>query len=601
MRAGPALVAVAGAAMLAWSWRRWPDPLIDFGRELYVPWRLVEGEILYADLAYFNGPLSPYLNALWFRLFDVSLLVLALCNIALAALLAAVLWRLLHRTGDRLAATVGGLVFVVFFAFGQIDIIGNYNYVTPYSHEMTHGLLLGALAVLAAPRPARRGRRTAVVAGLLLGLVFLTKAEPFAAAAGAVAVGLVLAACASRRPARVAGDAAVLVLAAAVPFGVAVTLLATAMPLAEALRGALGPWTHLFDERLASLPFYRQGLGTLALGENLRDLARWTLLYAAVLGPAVAVSLWPRRGRGWRAAAVASAALPAVVVGSMPFAPGALVRPLPVLLPLLAAATLRQIVRSGRSDREAAACDDARALRLVWIVFSLLLLAKIFLNVRLIHYGFVLALPGTLVLATALVTWLPRWIDRRGGAGWVVRATFLVALAAVSVPLLVLVDGRFERRTVAVADGGDRFYAGRRGAAVERALHEIRLRLDPDETLVVLPEGVMVNYLARRVNPTGHLNFMPPELIMFGEAEMIEAFRRSPPDFVLLAHKDTGEYGFRFFGRDYGQALFAWVRERYRPVWRVGATPLRGAAFGLQLLERADRFEVPEADVAPPR
>ncbi|HEY1628509.1 MAG TPA: hypothetical protein VGF52_01550, partial [Tepidisphaeraceae bacterium] len=42
--------------MLAWTWGTWPDPIVDFGRELYVPWQLTQGKILYRDIAYFNGP-----------------------------------------------------------------------------------------------------------------------------------------------------------------------------------------------------------------------------------------------------------------------------------------------------------------------------------------------------------------------------------------------------------------------------------------------------------------------------------------------------------------------------------------------------------------
>ena len=54
--AGPALVALAAVAMAAWTWRAWPDPLIDFGQQLYVSWRLAEGDALYRDVAYLYGP-----------------------------------------------------------------------------------------------------------------------------------------------------------------------------------------------------------------------------------------------------------------------------------------------------------------------------------------------------------------------------------------------------------------------------------------------------------------------------------------------------------------------------------------------------------------
>ena len=81
----PAIIIIAAVAMLWWSWGTWPDAMIDFGRELYVPWQLAEGETLYSDEAYFNGPLSPYFNSLWFRLFGVhmnSLVIANLCTIA---------------------------------------------------------------------------------------------------------------------------------------------------------------------------------------------------------------------------------------------------------------------------------------------------------------------------------------------------------------------------------------------------------------------------------------------------------------------------------------------------------------------------------------
>ena len=74
-----------GAVALALTWQTWPHAFVDFGRELYVPWRLVEGEVLYRDVLYFNGPLSPYLNALWFALFGTSLRTLVLCNLATVA------------------------------------------------------------------------------------------------------------------------------------------------------------------------------------------------------------------------------------------------------------------------------------------------------------------------------------------------------------------------------------------------------------------------------------------------------------------------------------------------------------------------------------
>src|SRR5688572_1214650 len=78
---GPLAVGVAGVAMFAWTWRTWPDPIVDFGREVYTARRLAEGEVLYRDLATLNGPLAPYWNALWWRLHGGTVLGMVAVNV----------------------------------------------------------------------------------------------------------------------------------------------------------------------------------------------------------------------------------------------------------------------------------------------------------------------------------------------------------------------------------------------------------------------------------------------------------------------------------------------------------------------------------------
>src|SRR5688500_464168 len=188
---GPLVVAAVGASMCAWTWGSWPDPVVDFGRELYVPWRLAEGEVLYRDfVSYFNGPLSPYAHALLFKVFGPSLRVLAIFNLVVTALLVAMLYRLIALAAGHLAATGAGVVFFTLFAFAQYLTTGNFNYVCPYSYELTHGITLTLAMITCLDLWARRGRVAWLVAtGALLGLIFLTKAEVFFGAAVAVGVG----------------------------------------------------------------------------------------------------------------------------------------------------------------------------------------------------------------------------------------------------------------------------------------------------------------------------------------------------------------------------------------------------------------------------
>src|SRR3954469_2661279 len=145
---GLTLVAITLVAMLALTWRTWPEPIVDFGREIYAPWQLSQGKVLYRDVAYFNGPLSPYFNAVVFRVLGVSLMSLVWVNIAILIGIVLMLHRLIARIADEVAATVGTCAFLLVLAIGQPGPIGNYNFITPYSHEMTHGLALSVAAIV---------------------------------------------------------------------------------------------------------------------------------------------------------------------------------------------------------------------------------------------------------------------------------------------------------------------------------------------------------------------------------------------------------------------------------------------------------------------
>ena len=148
---GPAIsIGIAFTALFVWSWGRWGDPITDLGRELYVPWRLAQGEVLYRDIAYFNGPLSPYFNAVWFGLFGPGVWTLVSVNCGVLIGMLAMMFYIVQYIADRFSATVFCIFFLCIFAFGVIMPGGNFTYLLPYSHEMTHGvfLLLGLLASL---------------------------------------------------------------------------------------------------------------------------------------------------------------------------------------------------------------------------------------------------------------------------------------------------------------------------------------------------------------------------------------------------------------------------------------------------------------------
>ena len=564
-KTGPvfALHLMVFVVLLLWSWRKWPDPLIDFGRELYLPWQINEGRVLYRDLASLFGPLSPYVNALWFRLFGTSLLTLALCNTAIFAATVAGIHHLVRIATDRVTAIAASLSTMVLFGFSQYGPVGNYNFVTPYSHEATHGIALSVAALVSLRYAlAKQSHSLYAVAGLCFGLTLLTKPEIAIALAAGILTGWLTASIVAvrERSARVSG--VVMFLAAAVtPSLLFFLYFAMQMSPEQAFQGTTGAWAPLFGTGITVNQFYRQGMG---LDAPVRNAGVMILAFAGFLAfVAAAIAISGSSAIRTARERVLRIVLLIVVFAALRRGTFATALPLVVLASLVASL----VFISRRTDREGV----VQHLPLVmWSAFALLLLAKMGSNARFFHYGFYLALPGT-VAAISLTMWvIPHFLTswKSATAARSFRELVLFALAAVIAPYLGLSHGWHRSKTIAIGSGTDRFYAttlSPQGTLVRDALAALEQTANPGATLAVMPEGVMLNYLLRLDSPLRVITLMPPEMMAFGEDDVLRSLATTPPDFVLLIDRDVSEYGYPAFGTDrrYGLRITSWVNEHY--------------------------------------
>lgn len=105
------------------------------------------------------------------------------------------------------------------------------------------------------------------------------------------------------------------------------------------------------------------------------------------------------------------------------------------------------------------------------------------------------------------------------------------------------------------------------------------------DTLVVLPEGVMINYLLRMRSSIPYLTMLPSDVATFGEQAFVESLRLRPPSLILLVHRDTSEFGARLFGTDYGLRVADWISAHYVRAGSAGDPALRpGSKFGVTAL-----------------
>ena len=595
-RAAPTgIIGLVTAIMLSWTWDRWPNLLIDFGRDLYTAAQLAQGKVLYRDIAFFTGPLSPYLNAMWFRLFGPTLQTLVFCNVILFIGFLWLLYQVLRRVGSRTAATAATVVFVTMFGLAELVPMGNYNFICPYSHDMVHGLALSLGAILCLARYTDAlSARLAVLAGVQLGLVFLTRAELSFPAWVACGLGLAatLAYDPRARAKRWALLAQVLGPALAVPLA-AFALLARHMPRANALRGVLGSWIWVFDAKVNALNFYRESIGLDHAGINLVRIFAWGVIYALALIPFMVAALGIRAEQGRRKAIwFLVAATAAVFMAALwrRVLPSELARPLPLFLAILAVVTIQALAKK-RGDPIARA---QLTTRLMLVVLGLGLLGKILLNARFYNYGFVLAVPATMLVVMALLDWIPEAIARLGGSASGFRLMGLALLAGFVVVHLQISELNLSRNTVTVGEGANSFLSDNRANQVNALLTFLSRKVEPGKTLAVVPEGAMINVLAQRVNPNPCLNLMPPEIASLGESQVLQQLQKTAPEILVLDLDRISSKGLLFRNEPYAPQIAAWIVANYELMERFETPPEEPMRLRLGVMQFRPRGEARE-------
>ncbi len=532
--------------MAWWTWLTWCDPIVDFGRELYLAWQIAEGRVLYRELYSTFGPLSPHVNALWFELFGVSLRSLVVANFLVLAVAVTLLYRLMVTMSDRLAATVGCVAFFLLFAFSQYLSTANYNWICPYSHEMTHGtmLALGALWCLARFTGNRQARWLAI-GGALTGLTFLTKLEIFVPAAIGMLAGLIGLA----RIERPGWPTFTRWLAWWVASIVAVVLIAfvcllSVLPAADALRGTLGMWMYMFDSDVTvAQKFYRVGAGLDDVPGNLREMF---LLSMAVSLPLIVALSLKRAVYGVVVAVLTVAAIVALNRhGWIDWEH--IARPLPLL------AAICVMVLTVRCRRP----GDAAVMAFAW--FALLMLLKMILNARIHGYGFVLAMPATMLLIMVSVALLPRWLESHRRSGMAIRIVAIALWACLAGYHLSFNTLRMAGKDQWMGANADAFRADGRAEAFNQVLSEV----SGADSMIVFPEGPMLNYLARVPSPVPYLLYIPHQVDVVGEQRMLTQMRESPPDVVVVVSRRFTEYGTRGFAAGYAQTIGDWIDQTY--------------------------------------
>jgi hypothetical protein len=585
----PGILIGAGLLMASISWLKWPDLLIDFGEQVYLAWQISEGKMLYKDLAYLHGPFSGYLHALIFKLFGPGILTLAIFNIGLTSALAFLIYIFINKLSDQLTATICTLAFITLFAFGQYSGGGNFNFICAYVYELPHGVALSLLTLYFFSKYIESKSLSSLISAYLAcGLVFLTKPEVFLAIATALpagtAVSFYLQSLDKKSWIKNISICAGAFLAAPFLFYI---YLSAEFTYGRAFYYLMSPWIYVQSSSSLSLPLYQWILGIDSIASNVKMLFMYLLSgVAIVFSTAMANRYLIRLNYSSRPILISlgflSAILLYLLVKILP--PLELLRPLPFIILLLTIYYLTQIIKERNSS-------SIKPLVLFTVsLFSFVLLFKIFLNTHVYHYGFALALPATLVCIRWVLYEFPKLPKVFPGTTDFYRSTIAVLGLVIIASHVGFGYQMHQFKGYPVGVGQDTlldYYPEleTRAPIVSDTLKYIQEHIEPGAEIAAIPYGSMINFMSRHRNPLRIFAINPVEAKIHGEDNFLDDLKATTPEYILFVDVDSSRLGSQYFGVNYAQDAYSWIRSHYSLEQQFGSTPYTGQGFGVQILK----------------
>jgi hypothetical protein len=543
------LLAAATVALFLVSRGQWSDPLIDSGREWIVPDALSRGELLYRDVAYWFGPLTPYLHAAFFVLFGSSFTTLAAAGCLGAAAALAALFLALRRVAGETSGsqamlwTALAIPALVFMPNAGGAILG-------MGFRIWHAATFGLLAIVVASGVPNA--RRFLGAGALAALAGLCRTEWGLAALSAVALVLV-------RGGRLRGGAALRALAILTAGFLLVFAGVWSVFLARV------GWAGLADQPVFLLNIPEETRGHVGLaGLRAWRTGVWNLLYSAAVWAGIVVAIGivalgrgetPAQRAAYRRRVLGLAA--ALVVAALCAAMGAV--PGPVLFGAAPLVCLAALVAGWRGSAGSSGAASSAALAgFGWMGLLASHRRVFFLDdapyvAPPLLFAFVCA--GALLARAAAREASPA-SRARLSAAFVVSVGALVVLAFAG--RIVGYASDSAGRVAIRGTGGMLSARPELARRIEDVAAAVRRDAPPGAGLAVFPEGELLNFLSGRPNPLRHKLYLPGYLTEANEHAVIEELERTRPAIVRWL-RPTGEYARGLFGSDYGRGVAAWI------------------------------------------
>ncbi|MDP8230056.1 MAG: hypothetical protein P9L93_03020 [Candidatus Gorgyraea atricola] len=568
------ITACSIAYLLDFTWLKWGDLIVDVGREMYVPWQLFLGKVLYRDIHYLYGPFSPYFNAFLFKLFGANVYSLVLSGVITICAVSALIYKISRIFLDIFFSTFTVLTFLLVFAFGQYVYYGNYNFVIPYSYPAIHGMMFAFAALycfyLSMLKDKKRYKVFYIV---FLIAAFLCRIE--------IGLFLVL-------------SIAILSLKELKYLIIPCASAAILYSLFFALSGSSLGKSSILDTAFANINASNPFTSWLLAGEDilggLMDMFKGFLYYIlfsiffAAGGFILAYTL--------RFKKVFNRIFCSFFIGFIFTWTGfiffrklfvnyaAQYKSLPLISLAVLLISMWQFIRGGYSKK--------KLFLAVLCLFSLFLMSRMLFYVWAGHYGFYIVLPGLIIYHVFFLRILPERLKEEWSRKFF-RFGYMFIFILFVISHLNISRFCYANKTLKIDSekGTLQLVNADREKRFKELIDFLKMNTSERETLVVFPEGLGINFFSGMENPLYFNMYLPLDLARGNIVDrVISEMEDKEIDYVALTQRDTTEYGYPAFGKDYATDIMQYIRENYTLYKQFGPFPFTTREYGIALFKR---------------
>jgi len=199
-------------------------------------------------------------------------------------------------------------------------------------------------------------------------------------------------------------------------------------------------------------------------------------------------------------------------------------------------------------------------------------------------YGFYLLVPGMVCYYVFFLKTVPEAFSKKEVRS-VYKNGFLAVACAFIIGHAAVSSLTYRLRSLEISSPRGSIFVFEDYYRFGEFLEYMRGRTLPADSLLVLPEGLTLNFLSERINPLRRYYFLPSDFEHPGfEEAMIGDIERHKVDYVAIVPRGMAEHGASMFGVDYGAGVTGYLDRHYTIERRFAPMPYSIPRPELQLL-----------------